>query len=96
MLNNVKRSLGYRDIIYNIDSGKFYTYVLGDQFKPLDINAGVGSGGTDDRPSEPNTGELFWDIDLEQLVVWNGTEWEPVGSGGKVTVPSGPLWRSPQ
>ena len=90
MLNNVKRSLGYRDIIYNIDSGKFYTYVLGDQFKPLDINAGVGSGGTDDRPSEPNTGELFWDIDLEQLVVWNGTEWEPVGSGGKVTVPSGP------
>jgi hypothetical protein len=90
MLNNVKQGLGYRDIIYNIKQNKFYTYEVGDQFAPLDIETGTPSGGTNDRPIEPEVGDLFWDTDLDQLVIWNGTEWEPVGSGGTVTVPSGP------
>jgi len=90
MLNNVKKSYGYRDIIYNVRFGKFYTYEVGDQFQEIPIAGGVESGGTADRPSSPNAGEIFWDTDLEQLLVWNGTEWEPVGSGGQVTVPSGP------
>jgi hypothetical protein len=89
MLNNVKQGLGYRDIIYNIKQNKFYTYEVGDQFAPLDIETGTPSGGTNDRPIEPEVGDLFWDTDLDQLVIWNGTEWEPVGSGGTVTVPSG-------
>jgi len=37
MLNNVKKALGYRDIIYNVLQNKFYTYVVGDQFQELDI-----------------------------------------------------------
>ena len=37
MLNNVKKGLGYRDIIYNILHNKFYTYIVGDQFEELDI-----------------------------------------------------------
>ena len=75
MLTNVKRALGYRDLIYNIKQAKFYTYEVGDQFEQLDISAGVESGGTDDRPTEPSPGDLFWDIDLGQLVVWNGSAW---------------------
>ena len=90
MLNNPKKELGYRDIIYNIKQNKFYTFEVGDQFRPLDIETGTPSGGTGDRPSEPNVGDLFWDTDLDQLVIWNGSAWEPVGSGGSVTVPSGP------
>ena len=89
MLNNPKKELGYRDIIYNIKQNKFYTFEVGDQFRPLDIETGTPSGGTGDRPSEPNVGDLFWDTDLDQLVIWNGSAWEPVGSGGSVTVPNG-------
>ena len=95
MLSNVKKALGYRDIIYNIRQDKFYTTVEGDQFEVLDIATGVESGGTNDRPDSPTTGDLFWDTDLGQLVVWNGSSWEPVGSGDSVTVPSGPSGSRP-
>ena len=30
---------------------------------------------------------MFWDIDLNQLVIWNGSSWEPVG-GSAVKVPT--------
>ena len=90
MLNNVQKILGYRDIIYNVKTGKFLTYVEGDNYKELDIDAGgVGSGGTADRPDEPETGDLWYDTDLDILVIWNGSDWEPVG-GSAVKVPSGP------
>jgi hypothetical protein len=89
MLNNVKKALGYRDIIYNIKQQKFFTFEVGDQFEQLDIASGVESGGTEDRPGNPETGDLFYDITLNQLVVWNGSDWEPVG-GSAVKVPSGP------
>ena len=46
------------------------------------------SGGTDDRPSEPNVGEPFWDTDLDSLVVWDGSSWVPVASDS-VEVPTG-------
>lgn len=90
MLNNVKKSLGYRDIIYNVKQEKFYTFEVGDQYKELDISTGsVESGGTGERPNDPETGDLFYDITLNQLVVWNGSDWEPVG-GSAVKVPAGP------
>ena len=89
MLNNVKKALGYRDIIYNIKQQKFFTFEVGDQFEQLDIASGVESGGTEDRPGNPETGDLFYDVTLNQLVVWNGSDWEPVG-GSAVKVPSGP------
>ena len=37
MLNNVKKSYGYRDIIYNVRFGKFYTYEIGDQYQEIEI-----------------------------------------------------------
>ena len=90
MLNSVQKNLGYRDIIYNTRTEKFFTYKEGDNYEELDIaTGGVDSGGTGDRPAEPEIGDLFWDIDLDQLVIWNGTSWEPVG-GSAVKVPAGP------
>ena len=89
MLNKVKQSLGYRDIIYNVKYKKFFEFVDGDNYKELDIASGTESGGTADRPSSPDTGDLFWDTDLNILLVWNGSAWEPVGSGDSVKVPSG-------
>ena len=94
MLNSVKKALGYRDIIYNVEQKLFYTFETGDQFAPLDIASGVESGGTDDRPDEPSTGDLYYDVDLNQLVVWNGNDWEPVG-GSAVKVPAGPSANRP-
>ena len=96
MANSVQKGLGYRDVIYNIKRNKFYTFAEGDNYTELDIDAGgVSSGGTGDRPGSPSTGDLFWDTDLNQLVIWNGTSWEPVGSGDTVTVPSGPSGNRP-
>ena len=83
MLNNVKKGLGYRDIIYNVRLDKFFTYEVGDQFQELDIETGGGtpqvpSGGTNDKPSDPIEGNLYWDTDLEILLIYNGTEWVPI------------------
>ena len=90
MINNVQKILGYRDIVYNTKTEKFFTLSEGDNYTELDIDAGgVGSGGTGDRPSEPETGDLWYDTDLNLLVIWNGSDWEPVG-GSAVKVPSGP------
>ncbi len=95
MINNVQRILGYRDIIYNVKTAKFYTFIEGDNYQELDVDAGgVGSGGTADRPSEPETGDLWYDTTLDLLVIWNGNDWEPVG-GSAVKVPSGPSANRP-
>ena len=88
-INNVQKGLGYRDIIYNVRTEKFYTMKAGDNYEELDIQSGgVESGDSTNRPGEPQTGDLWYDIDLNQLVIWNGSDWEPVG-GSAVKVPSG-------
>jgi hypothetical protein len=40
--------------------------------------SGTPNGGTGDRPSSPEIGDLYFDTDLDLLIVWNGTSWEPV------------------
>ena len=40
--------------------------------------SGTPNGGTGDRPSSPEIGDLYFDTDLDLLLVWNGTDWEPV------------------
>ena len=88
MVNSVQKALGYRDILYNVKQDKFVTYAEGDNYKILNINTGGGggdtevqvpSGGTGERPGTPSVGDLFWDTDLDILVIWNGSEWVPVG-----------------
>ena len=96
MVNSVQKALGYRDILYNVKQDKFVTYAEGDNYKILNINTGGGgggevqvpSGGTDERPGTPSAGDLFWDTDLEILVIWNGTEWVPVGGEDPAAVDS--------
>ena len=89
MVNSVQKRLGYRDVLYNVKTEKFITNAPGDNYRDLKIQTGeVPSGGTDDRPSEPNVGELFWDTDLDSLVVWDGSSWVPVASDS-VEVPTG-------
>lgn len=83
MINSVQKNLGYRDIIYNVRTDKFYTFKEGDNYEELDIVTGGGgvevpSGGTGDRPTDPITGNLYWDTDLEILLIYNGTEWVPI------------------
>ena len=79
MINSVQKNLGYRNIVYNIRTSKFYTLLPGDNYDELDIQAGgVGSGGTAERPDDPSVGDLWWDTDLEILVIWNGSSWEPI------------------
>ena len=39
----------------------------------------VPSGGTPDRPTTPELGDLFYDITIDALLYWNGSEWVPVG-----------------
>ena len=45
MANSVQKSLGYRDIIYNIRTAKFYTFSEGDNYEELNVSVGSGSGG---------------------------------------------------
>ena len=93
MVNSVQRKIGYRDILYNVKTKEFVTGIAGDNYEVIPISAG-GSGGTDDRPQEPSIGDTFYDTDLNLLLVWNGSDWEPVG-GGAVKVPAGPSTERP-
>jgi hypothetical protein len=101
MLNNNKKELGYRDVIYNIKFNQFFTLDLGDQYKPLPISLTGGggggsasSGGTAARPVSGEEGDLYFDTDLDLLLVWNGSEWQEAGhttpSGSSANRPSAP------
>ena len=79
MLNKVKQGLGYRDVIYNIKTNKFFELVDGDNYKEIDISitsSSTFSGPTTDRPPSPSVGDLFWDTTLDQLFVWSSSAWE--------------------
>ena len=82
MVNSVQKKLGYRDIIYNVKTDEFFTVMPGDNYEKLDIETGgaaeVPSGGTDQRPEDPITGNLYWDTDLEILLIWDGSAWVPI------------------
>ena len=40
----------------------------------------TASGGSGEKPGSPVVGDLYYDTDLDVLLVWNGGEWETVGS----------------
>ena len=64
----------------------------------FEIGAGgdVPSGGGSDRPDNPTLGDLFYDTDLELLLFWNGTEWEPVGGATVAIGDTPPITPAPK
>jgi hypothetical protein len=49
------------------------------------LNAKIQSLPTSQAPSSPVTGQIFFDTDLNQLKVWNGTAWTIIANGSTVT-----------
>lgn len=49
------------------------------------LNAKIQSLPTSQAPSSPVTGQIFFDTDLSQLKVWNGTAWTVIANGTTVT-----------
>ena len=47
---------------------------------------GTPSGGTADRPSDPNTGDIRFNTDEGKLEVYNGTAFQQLSTTGVVTV----------
>ena len=95
MVNKVQQNLGYREILFNVKTNKFVTTEPGDNYLVLDITSSEGeggdsgagqvpSGGSDERPALPTLGDLYYDVDLELLLVWDGSEWKPVGGEAAV------------
>ena len=49
---------------------------------PNSLPGEVPSGNTIDRPSSPTEGDLYYDLEVNGLLYWNGTSWEQVGAEG--------------
>lgn len=52
----------------------------------LDAIVAISGGGSTNPgptpPADPNTGDLWFDINNNLLFVWSGTEWIPIEGGG--------------
>lgn len=49
---------------------------------PGEGGAGSGTNPGPTPPADPNTGDLWFDINNNLLFVWSGTEWIPIEGGG--------------
>lgn len=59
----------------------------GNTIKQDDIGAtGTPAGGTADRPSDPDTGDIRFNTDEGKLEVYNGTQFQQLSTTGVVTV----------
>ena len=50
----------------------------GSAWTPIPIAA--QNGGSGDRPSSPSVGQLFYDTDIDALIIWNGSSWVTAGA----------------
>jgi len=63
------------------------TFDGGNTIKSDDVGAtGTPTGGTADRPSDPDTGDLRFNTDESSLEVYNGTAFVQLSTTGVVTV----------
>ena len=63
------------------------TFDGGNTIKADDVGAtGTPAGGTADRPSDPDTGDLRFNTDESKLEVYNGTAFVQLSTAGVVTV----------
>jgi len=68
------------ELAINLADKKLYSKDTGDTVFEIGAAGAVPGGETDDRPSSPNAGDLFYDTDLDALLYWNGSSWEVVGA----------------
>ena len=68
------------ELALNLADHKLYSKGVGDEIFEIGAAGETPNGGTDERPSGPSLGDLYFDTDLEALLYWNGTEWVPVGT----------------
>ena len=90
MANTVQRKLGYRDIIYNIRTKKFYEFHEGDNYGELDITFGDDgfSGDYNDLINKPTIGDgslTFKNSDGSVVVAFSANQ----DSNSEVTLPKG-------
>ena len=63
------------------------TFDGGNTIKADDVGAtGTPTGGTADRPSDPDTGDLRFNTDESKLEVYNGTTFVQLSTTGVVTI----------
>ena len=63
------------------------TFDGGNTIKSDDVGAtGTPTGGTADRPSDPDTGDLRFNTDESKLEVYNGTTFVQLSTTGVVTI----------
>ena len=63
------------------------TFDGGNTIKSDDTGAsGTPAGGTADRPSDPDAGDLRFNTDTSVLEVYNGTQFQSLATSGTVTI----------
>jgi hypothetical protein len=63
------------------------TFDGGNTLKLEEIGAtGTPAGGTADRPSDPDTGDIRFNTDTSVLEVYNGTQFQSLATSGTVTI----------
>ena len=67
------------ELAINLADQKLYSKNTSDEIFEIGVAGQTPSGDTDNRPDSPSIGDLYYDIDLGDLLVWNGSEWVPVG-----------------
>ncbi len=96
MLNTVQKNLGYRELVYNVKTDEFFMKTPGDNYAVVDIafgqTLGLPRGSSDERPTDPQVGDIFWDVDTGSMVIWDGLEWVSMGGGDPGT--SGINWKA--
>ena len=74
-------ALNAAELAVNLEDQKLYSKDADGNVFELGRGS-TDSGGTGDRPTGPEIGDLYFDTDLEILLVWNGSEWEQITTGG--------------
>ena len=67
------------ELALNLVDHKLYSKGVNDEIFEIGEAGETPSGGTDERPSGPSLGDLYFDTDLDVLLYWDGNEWVPVG-----------------
>ena len=68
------------ELALNLADQKLYSKDANDQIFEIGAAGDTPSGGTSDRPTGAELGDLYFDTDLDILLYWNGSEWVPVGT----------------